>query len=103
MSENKDDFIAKRVNDSTKLFGMIEKDTKSYVILFLTALSATFIYLYISAKNENISLNSALNKQIQDEIRRQLPNEVEKQVRPIEKGVNSATAKIDTLIQNVTR
>lgn len=91
------DFIGKRVEDSTKLFGLIEKDTKSFTILFLSITTSVFIYLWVQAKNENISL---LKAQIRIEVERQLPQEVSKQVSPIADGWQKASGKIDTLIQN---
>lgn len=90
------DFIGKRVDDSTKLFGMIERDTKSYVILFLSVLCGIFIYLYVSAKNENIALltDNFVKKRMETVV----PQEVKKQISPIEKGWEMASERIDTLL-----
>lgn len=94
MSEK--DFANKRVEDATKIFGLIEKDTKSYVILFLSVLCGIFVYLYVDAKNENITL--LMENFVGKKIEQQLPREVKKQVAPIEEGWNETKDKIDTIL-----
>ncbi|MBE8712524.1 hypothetical protein [Sphingobacterium hungaricum] len=88
MSENKEDFIGKRVNDSGKIFQWIKDNPLAFLCTFLTVTNITFIWLFIGAKNENIGITNDLNKQIQDEIRAQVPGEVKKQISPIKQGVD---------------
>lgn len=95
------DFIGKRADDATKIFGLIEKDTKSYVILFLSIVCGVFIYLYISAKNENIKLLT--EHFVKQAVQETLPKEVKKQIQPIEDGWDEARNKIDTLINRNTK
>lgn len=95
------DFIGKRADDATKIFGLIERDTKSYVILFLSILCGVFIYLYIGAKNENIALLT--DNFVKKRVENALPKEVKKQIQPIEEGWEKARNKIDTLIDQNTR
>lgn len=95
------DFTNKRVEDATKIFGLIERDTKSYVILFLSVLCGVFIYLYVSAKNENISLLT--DNFVKKRVESTLPQEVKRQVDPIAKGWERASEKIDTLINQSSR
>lgn len=103
MSEK--DFVNKRTEDATKIFGLIERDTKSYVILFLSIVCGVFIYLYVSAKNENITLlmENFVGKKIDKRVDEQLPQEVKKQVAPIEEGWNETKDKIDTILDKAKR
>lgn len=80
-----------------KLTNSANNKTLAFCLVFSMIISVIFIYLYVSAKNENISL---LRAQIRLEVERQLPTEVQKQVNPIAEGWNKASGKIDTLIQN---
>lgn len=98
-----EDFLNNRVNDSGKIFAWIKENPLAFLCTFLTVTNFIFIYLYISAKNENITVTLDLNRQIQQEIRNQVPGEVKKQIQPIKDGVDESRSKIDTIIQNITK
>lgn len=97
MPEQKTDFIGKRVNDVKTIFGLAERD---WLLLLLLASVGLNIY---QAQDK-----SKLQQEWKDEIVRELrrsdiPNEVEKRMRPIEEGWDQARSKIDTLVERVKK
>lgn len=107
MPEQKDDLLGRRVNDAGKIFGWIKDNPLAFLCTFLTITTGTFLYLFVTAKNENIALTIDLSKQIQDEIRLQaaplVKEQVKAEVEPLREGVNKATDKVDTLLKNLTQ
>jgi len=100
MPNQKDDMIGKRVNDAGKIFGWIKDNPLAFLCTFLSILCAVFVYLFVTAKNENITL---LQEQVKLELDRQLPKAIEDKVAPMKAGVERATNQIDTLIKNITK
>lgn len=83
--EQKDDFIGKRVNDVKKIFGLAERDFMALMLVFSLIANGYLGYLVVKT-------NSDLNAKIVEEVRRQVPQEVDRKVNeglePIKQGVN---------------
>ena len=105
--EQKDDFIGKRVNDAKKLFGMAKEDALALMLVLSIVVNAVFIAMYINAKDEVLAVSNDLNRQIQDEIRRQVPaavnKEVTTQVKPIADSVSTTQEKIENVIKEIVK
>lgn len=111
MAEETTDFIDRKIDGLGKFTKWIKDNPLAFVCAFLTAISITFIALYIDAKNENITLLKDTGKQVQDEIRKQLPaelrpaveQEVSKQTAPMREQVDTTTSQIKQIIREVIR
>ncbi|MNK26443.1 hypothetical protein D3C87_447790 [compost metagenome] len=111
MAENKDDFIDRKINGLGKFTKWIKDNPLAFLCAVLAALLFVFVWLYVSAKNENIDLLKDTSKQVQDEIRKQLPaelrpaveQEVSKQTAPMREQVDTTTSQIKQIIREVIR
>lgn len=111
MAEEKEDFIDRKIDGVGKFTQWIKDNPMAFLCAFESALLLIFIWLYVGAKNENISLLKDSSKQVQDEIRKQLPTavrpaveqEVSKQTAPMREQVDTTTSQIKQIIREVIR
>lgn len=105
--EIKEDFIGKRVNDAKKLFGMAKEDALALMLVLSIVVNTVFISMYISAKDEVLTVTNDLNIRIQDELRRQIPGvvkqEVTTQVKPMKDSVGITKDNIEKVLDKLTR
>lgn len=106
MDKEKEDFIARRVNDVGKIFGMASKDFMALMLVLSLVANAYLLYLFVT-------LNLDFSDRIVEEVRKQNKNEtipamerrvdekVEEKVSPIKEGVEKATNKVDTILKTL--
>lgn len=98
------DFIDRKIDGLGKFTNWIKESPLAFLCSVLTCLLFIFVWLYVTAKNENIALQQTSSKQIQDEIRAQLPDAVKPVVK---QEVSDQTAdmieKVDTTNGQIQR
>lgn len=108
MSETKDDFIGKRVNDVRKIFGLAERDFMALMLVISLIGNVLLVWMLLS-QNKSFSdqLVEEVRKQVkpavQQEVKTELPVKLEEAVQPMKDGVKQATDKVDTILQKINR
>lgn len=100
MAEEKDDFIGKRVNDVKKIFGLAERDFMALMLIISILGNIALVWLYIDQ-------NKSLNKQIVEEVKRQVAPAVETKVddklNGVVEGVDAIKDRLNNVIDTVER
>lgn len=100
MAEEKDDFIGKRVNDVKKIFGLAERDFMALMLIISILGNIALVWLYIDQ-------NKSLNKQIVEEVKRQVAPAVETKVddklNGVVEGVDAIKNRLNNVIDTVER
>lgn len=110
--EEKDDFIAKRVNDAGKIFGMARADALALMLvlsifgnIWLGALWQRSQRDLIKAKDDLVELTLNMSERINEEIRNQvrpvITQEVTEQVKPIKEGVDTVKTKAEQVFDKI--
>ncbi|MGJ1321442.1 MULTISPECIES: hypothetical protein [Sphingobacterium] len=106
MAENTD-FIDRKIDGMGKFTRWIKENPLAFLCSVLTVLLFVFIYLYVQAKNENISLMRETSVKVENELRNQLPSavkkEVTKQTAPMKEQVDTTTSQIKQIIREVIK
>lgn len=108
MSEQKDDFIGKRVNDVRKIVGLAERDFMALMLGISLIGNVLLVWLLLS-QNKSFSeqLVEEVRKQVrpavQQEVKTELPAKLEEAVEPMKEGVRQATDKVDTILQKISK
>lgn len=100
MAEEKDYFIGKRVNDVKKIFGLAERDFMALMLIISILGNIALVWLYIDQ-------NKSLNKQIVEEVKRQVAPAVETKVddklNGVVEGVDAIKDRLNNVIDTVER
>lgn len=105
MTEGKNDFITKRVDDVKKIFGLAERDFMALMLVISLIGNVVLVWAIIS-------INSNLNARIVEEVKLQVvpverkmeqkvDQRVDESLQPIREGVKEAKGKLDTIINKV--
>lgn len=105
-TNNKGDFVDRKVEGAVKIFGMAEKNVLALMLVFMILLNAWIFNLYTEAKDETIKVNNDLTQQVIQEVRRQVPGavkkEVKEQVQPIAESVDTAKNNLERIIERIS-
>lgn len=100
MAEEKDDFIGKRVNDVKKIFGLAERDFMALTLIISIIGNIALVWLYIDQ-------NKSLNKQIVEEVKRQVApavqTKVDDKLNGVVEGVDAIKDRLNNVIDTVER